>query len=320
MKQRWIRVGQRVIRSRAAGFVLVLVTALALSGAYARHKKKPARSEPPRVTPSAEIETRVRQEIAKVEHTLDNLDGDRLFDSPYLASAVYYHAGFLSSYPEDKEDADPARRIISRAVRLMSGEKKTQYLRLLAARYGPQLEQIPGGRYFQPVTWQPQTPPAAPGKGKKARRRRWRRPNHPHAIDIFTPEGTAVRSASEGVVIVAEGNWMPDDPFSTSSRLGGNTVIVVDPEGKKMFRYCHLETVLVSAGEVVQGGQKIGVVGHTGINASRPKHGGHLHFEVNEYEDGTVRSYDNKELVTFLNRAAPPAAEQASTSVANGTR
>lgn len=310
MTQPLIRCARPVARACTPLLIPLLTAVVLLSGATPR-KKSIHRSEPPPVTPSAALETRVRQEIAKVEDTLANLDADRLFDSPYVASAVYYHAGFLSTYPEDKEDGDPARRIISRAVRLMDSERKSRYLDLLAARYAMQQEQVSAGRYFHPVRWATQ----ASSSGKSPRRR-WRRSNHPHAIDIFTPEGSAVWSASDGVVIVAEGDWKPDDPFSTSSRMGGNTVIVVDPKGRKMFRYCHLESVLVSPGERVQGGQKLGAVGHTGINASRPRHGGHLHFEVNEYEAGTVRAYDYKQLVTFLNRALPPEA----LTVASGTR
>jgi murein DD-endopeptidase MepM/ murein hydrolase activator NlpD len=286
--------------------LLVLAAAFLLTGAHSR-KVKRGRPEPPRIQPSAAIEARVSEEIAKSDNTLANLDGDRLFDSSYVASAVYYHEGFLSTFPEEKEDADPARRIISHAVRVMTPQLKAKYLELLRRRYADQLAKTAGSGYYLPVSWEPPSTPAAPARGRKKRRKRVRRvrQNHPHAIDLFVPEGSPVRSASKGVVILAESGWNMADPLSTSSRMGGNTVIVVDPEGRKMFRYCHLESVLVSAGEVVRGGQPIGAVGHTGVNASLPKHGGHLHFEVNDYDTGTVQALDHRELLAFLRRASP---------------
>lgn len=241
--------------------------------------------------PSAEIEARVRQEIRRAGDTLNNLDADRLFDSPYVASAIYYHKDFLSSYPAEKEDADPARRIIATVARQITPPMKAKYLSILHERYAAQVAQSSESRLCLPVLWEPPT-----------KRRRRRRPTHPRAIDLFAPEGSVVRAASRGVVILAESGWSMDDPFSTSSRLGGNSVIVVDPTASHMYRYCHLDSLLVSAGEVVQTGQKIGTVGHSGINASRPRHGGHLHFEVNEYDDGEVRSLDKKQLLALLTR------------------
>lgn len=234
----------------------------------------------------------MRQEIRGAEDTLNNLDADRLFDSPYVASAIYYHAGFLSSYPAEKEDADPARRIIATVARQITPLMKAKYLAILHERYAAQVAQSSDSHFCLPVSWEP-----------PSKRRRRRRRTHPRAIDLFTPEGSLVRAASRGVVILAESGWSADDPFSTSSRLGGNSLIVVDPTANRMYRYCHLDSVLVSAGEVVQAGQKIGTVGHSGINASRPRHGGHLHFEVNEYDDGAVRPLNNKQLQALLTRA-----------------
>ena len=109
-----------------------------------------------------------------------------------------------------------------------------------------------------------------------------------------------VYSASAGIVVLAEGNWKPDQPFSTSSIRGGNSVIVFDPAENRFYRYCHLEKVLVIARTPVEAGQQIGAVGHTGFNASRPGHGGHLHFEINQYEDGTVHALTDKQLRAWL--------------------
>ena len=34
----------------------------------------------------------------------------------------------------------------------------------------------------------------------------------------------------------------------------------------------------------ITAGVKIGTVGHSGTNASKPGHGEHLHFEINKYD------------------------------------
>ena len=59
-------------------------------------------------------------------------------------------------------------------------------------------------------------------------------------------------------------------------------------------------------------GDAIGQVGHTGINASRPGHGHHLHFEANEFVDGRTRTIDYDRLRTMLLAwRTPPAARDA---------
>jgi murein DD-endopeptidase MepM/ murein hydrolase activator NlpD len=123
---------------------------------------------------------------------------------------------------------------------------------------------------------------------------------HKYAIDLFAPEGAAVQTVSRGIVILADRDWSPDSLFSTASRKGGNAVIVFDPDNDRFYRYCHLSAVLVSCGEIVTSGEMIGNVGHTGLNASQPGHGGHLHFEANEYLEGHVRALDNGQLRNML--------------------
>jgi murein DD-endopeptidase MepM/ murein hydrolase activator NlpD len=276
--------------ARLIGLCCVIVVSLLLCGARARRPKR--NLGPPPVTPSVELESRVQDEIRKASNIIANLDEDRLFDSPYVASAVFYHGGFLSSYPVEKEDADPARRIIGAVNRALTAPLKMRYLDLIDHRYSAALGQIGPSRVCAPVSWE------------RPKKRKRRRRTHPYAIDIFTPEGSTVRAAAAGVVIVAESGWTEADPFSTSSRLGGNTVIVVNPVIHRMYRYCHLESVLVSAGELLRSGQTIGRVGHSGINASRPRHGGHLHFEVNEYDVAGVHALDFNGLVSLLNSAS----------------
>lgn len=236
------------------------------------------------VTPSEAIETRVREEIRKGETILDGLSPENMLDSPYLVSAVYYHEGFLDDYPVDRADANPSRRIIGRLSLALTMEQKSRYIRLLH-----EIHAFPADapRFVLPVPY-------------NAARNRRRRRNHKYAIDLFAHEGTPVRSATRGVVVLAEGNWRMEDPFSTSSQEGGNTVIVFDPAADRFYRYCHLGSVQVGAGEAVEAGQNIGTVGHSGVNASRHGHGGHLHLEVNEYNGRVVRPFTYKQLSALI--------------------
>jgi murein DD-endopeptidase MepM/ murein hydrolase activator NlpD len=129
---------------------------------------------------------------------------------------------------------------------------------------------------------------------------------HQDAIDLFAPEGSTVYAVSRGIVILAENGWSADDPFSTSSRKGGNTVIVFAPDQDRFYRFCHLSAVLVSPGGLVAAGKAVGRVGHSGLNASRGGHGRHLHFEMNEYADGRVRVIAQRRLRTILLSLQPP--------------
>ncbi len=99
---------------------------------------------------------------------------------------------------------------------------------------------------------------------------------------------------------MADQGWSAADLFSTTSRKGGNAVILFDPDHDRFYRFCHLSTVAVRSGELVAEGQIIGAVGHTGWNASLSGHGHHLHFETNEYLDGRVRAMDRTRLRAML--------------------
>ncbi|HEY4513309.1 MAG TPA: M23 family metallopeptidase, partial [Candidatus Paceibacterota bacterium] len=107
--------------------------------------------------------------------------------------------------------------------------------------------------------------------------------NHQDAIDLFIKEGSPIYSMSRGIVVLAENNWRRDNDLSTSSVKGGNAVIVFCPEDESFYRYAHMERTKVSVGTFVGSGEEIGIVGNTGINASKPGHGEHLHLEVNRY-------------------------------------
>jgi murein DD-endopeptidase MepM/ murein hydrolase activator NlpD len=231
----------------------------------------------------------VAEEIAKADRILSHLETANLFASPYVVSAVYYHDGFLDGYPEQRADANPARRIVAHAAKLLTPELKSRYIQLLR-----ELEAAPpaaaGERLVPPVSG------AESGYG--------RRRTHRYAVDLFVPHGTPVRSATRGVVALAEGNWTRGDPFSTSSQGGGNSVIVFDRETNRFCRYCHLRSVTVTPGAAVAAGQVIGTVGNTGSAASRRGHGAHLHFEINGYDGRQTRPLASAELRALL-RARP---------------
>jgi murein DD-endopeptidase MepM/ murein hydrolase activator NlpD len=264
-----------------------------------------ARRTPPRqelkVAPSGEIEARVEAENRKADTILANLDPATLFDSPYLFSALYYRDAFLSTYAEDRADADPARRIIAHIKRQLTPEKKAAIIRLLQQQIEERAagaDAAAGGDAGDSAP--AEAPVVAPvALGGPNRYRKTRR-IHPNAVDLFAREGSPVRSASRGVVLVAENGWTESDPFSTTSHAGGNTVIIFDPATNRFFRYGHLQSVQAIPGARVDAGFPIGQVGHSGLNASRNGHGRHVHFEINRFENGSVRPLSYKEVWDLL--------------------
>ena len=89
-------------------------------------------------------------------------------------------------------------------------------------------------------------------------------------IDIFAKRGTAVVSATEGVVL----------RVSTNS-LGGQVVWVLGPGGQRHY-YAHLDRYAdIENGQRVRPGIILGYVGTTGNAAGTPPH---LHYGI--YESG----------------------------------
>jgi murein DD-endopeptidase MepM/ murein hydrolase activator NlpD len=91
-------------------------------------------------------------------------------------------------------------------------------------------------------------------------------------IDIAAPIGTPVHAAAAGVV-----------EFSAWNSGGyGNMIDIRHPDGT-VTRYAHLSRSLVRAGQQVEQGDQIALVGSTGYST-----GPHLHFEVHLPNQGTV--------------------------------
>ena len=87
------------------------------------------------------------------------------------------------------------------------------------------------------------------------------------AIDVAAPRGTAVRSAMEGRV------------SSVGYNASYGNFIILSHSNSYQTMYAHLSKIVVSRGDYVQQGIKIGEVGSTGYST-----GNHLHFAV--YKNG----------------------------------
>ncbi len=85
-------------------------------------------------------------------------------------------------------------------------------------------------------------------------------------IDLAAPKGTPVVATAAGTVTLA----------GRSGRYG--KTVVIDHGNGYETRYAHLSTLLVSQGEAVRRGQRVGRVGKSG-NATGP----HLHYEVRRH-------------------------------------
>ncbi|ELG4786906.1 peptidoglycan DD-metalloendopeptidase family protein [Vibrio vulnificus] len=116
----------------------------------------------------------------------------------------------------------------------------------------------------------------------------------PHnGTDFATPIGTPVMSTGDGTVILVRKNH----PFA------GN-YIVVEHGSKYKTRYLHLSKVLVTKGQKVSRGQRIGLSGKTGRVT-----GPHLHYELLEHNRPVdamkakipmASSVPKKEMASFL--------------------
>lgn len=91
---------------------------------------------------------------------------------------------------------------------------------------------------------------------------------HHHAIDILAPRGTPVLSADDGRIL----------RLSTNA-LGGITVYAVDPSGRLVYYYAHLDHYHhgLTAGMTLARGDTLGYVGTTG---NAPPDTPHLHFQI----------------------------------------
>ena len=96
-------------------------------------------------------------------------------------------------------------------------------------------------------------------------------------VDIPVPRNTPVLAAASGRVVWAGyglyyGENNPNDPYGQAITIRHD----FGYEGQRLYTvYAHLEKIQVIAGQLVQAGEQIGLVGTTGLTT-----GPHLHFEV----------------------------------------
>ncbi|MBD1378654.1 M23 family metallopeptidase [Metabacillus arenae] len=91
------------------------------------------------------------------------------------------------------------------------------------------------------------------------------REGHHKGIDIAAEAGSAILSVNEGVVTK-----------SYYSKTYGHVVFVKHPDGFETV-YAHLNKRLAEKGKKVSKGEKLGIIGNTGVSR-----GTHLHFEVHQ--------------------------------------
>ncbi len=112
-----------------------------------------------------------------------------------------------------------------------------------------------------------------------------------HGIDMPNPIGEEVYAAGDGVVLFAsDGRSGQTDIFQNTSSYGNVVFIEHDfsYEGQPIYTlYAHLQAALVTAGDVVQAGDPIGLVGNTGVVS-----GPHVHFEVRVGSDRYGATYN----------------------------
>ncbi|MCB9451969.1 MAG: peptidoglycan DD-metalloendopeptidase family protein [Anaerolineaceae bacterium] len=115
-----------------------------------------------------------------------------------------------------------------------------------------------------------------------------------HGVDMVNPTGTPVMAAADGAVIYAGSDTSA--LFGPQNNYYGNVVVIQhnfsSPEGLPVYTlYGHLDRVDVQTGQQVKQGDRIGVVGGTGV-----AFGPHLHFEVRLGDPNSFSATRNPEL------------------------
>lgn len=239
------------------------------SPAKSPEKKAPDTHKPESVPV---VESITKEPVTEIDNDLaviESRDYEKYFSRPYLIYALYYSDKGMQEMTEAKNKT-PQQEKIAKLHQLITPQLRDGYLAYLEKLYENE------------IFTQTEVPPLK-DLGISARLDT----NHLDAIDIFTEEGSVVESFTDGVVVLAENSWDKDDILSTSSARGGNTVIIYNPKKKEFYRYAHLKEVTPKPGTLIRAKEPIARVGNSGLTASRPGHGKHLHFEINSYDPET---------------------------------
>ena len=127
------------------------------------------------------------------------------------------------------------------------------------------------------------------------------------AIDILAPRGTPILAADDGRILRL-----------SSNSLGGITVYAIDPGGRIVYYYAHLDHYHpgLSAGMTIAKGDTLGYVGTTG---NAPKDTPHLHFQIMRWpQDGKYWYGDPIDPYPLLIAAARAAAAHAAVGAGGG--
>jgi hypothetical protein len=142
--------------------------------------------------------------------------------------------------------------------------------------------------------------------------------NDTWAWDFRMPSGVPIVAAAPGTVRLARGDSHTGgcDPSYASE---ANYVVITHPNGLET-QYLHLESVVVSAGDVLKEGDLLGYSGKTGWAC-----GSHLHFKVarpegqawnNPSVPARIKGYGDPIAESWI---ASPACEQSPLPVAQGS-
>ena len=220
----------------------------------------------------------IENNIEECERIIKEERYEEILKNPYLVSALFYSGEYVEEIPafqpSPKMLQTNPEKIIKKIYPLITKKFRENFISVLKETIRKE-----GGQKSETANSGRESPPLdSLHIGASLEK------NHPNAIDLFIEEGSPVYSMSGGIVVLAENGWKEDDDLSTSSARGGNTVIVFNPRDETFYRYAHLEKTVVAPGTVLGSGSVIGAVGHSGVNASKPGHGKHVHFEINRYD------------------------------------
>lgn len=207
--------------------------------------------------------------IEYLKEIIKSKDAEKFLESPYIISALYYSDEYIDEVV-NKKNKTPQEKIISGVSEFVTIDTRARYIEMLNRKLSSSINNLSKKETLPLKNFET-------GFNTKE--------NHRYAIDIFAKEGSDISTITSGVIVLAEDGWIKNEDLSTSSRKGGNTVIIFNAFKKEFYRYAHLDKVYVKPGDIINSGNIIGTVGHSGENASKLGHGEHLHLEVNVYND-----------------------------------
>ncbi len=229
---------------------------------------------------------------SNIDDIKDIIEGEKyeaVIDNPYLLSSLYYSQKFLKNISNEVNQKNMATKIIGPIVEDLSPEFKLgviDHFKNLSQKL-----EIEKGIELSKLEVTPlESLDFGHGIG------------HNDALDLYIAEGSNISAMQDGLVVLAETGWNPENEASTSSYLGGNTVITYNYKTNEFVRYAHLDEVNVKPGDIIKAGDDLGTVGNSGMNAYKPGHGNHLHLEINKVnEDGSNQFVYNKQLQERIN-------------------